>query len=127
MNDEELADAWTTLEPTVGRRRRIDAQRVGVARGARHAARGRVARTVQGCAVRSARSCHGERGLDRRSDTARLVRACADVNAENDSRLPTLLQGRDVPPLGTLPHGFRHSKFAASSMLPLPLYIAICG
>ena len=26
MNDEELADAWTTLEPTVGRRRRIDAQ-----------------------------------------------------------------------------------------------------
>ena len=25
MNDEELADAWTTLEPTVGRRRRIDA------------------------------------------------------------------------------------------------------
>ena len=26
MNDEELADAWTTLGPTVGRRRRIDAQ-----------------------------------------------------------------------------------------------------
>ena len=26
MNDEELADAWTTLEPTVGRRRRIDAR-----------------------------------------------------------------------------------------------------
>ena len=25
MNDEELADAWTTFEPTVGRRRRIDA------------------------------------------------------------------------------------------------------
>ena len=26
MNDEELADAWTTLEPTVRRRRRIDAR-----------------------------------------------------------------------------------------------------
>ena len=25
MNDEELADAWMTLEPTMGRRRRIDA------------------------------------------------------------------------------------------------------
>jgi hypothetical protein len=25
MNDEELGDAWTTLEPTVRRRRRIDA------------------------------------------------------------------------------------------------------
>ena len=25
MNDEEIGDAWTTLEPTVGRRRRIDA------------------------------------------------------------------------------------------------------
>ena len=26
MNDEELGDAWTTLEPTVRRRRRIDAR-----------------------------------------------------------------------------------------------------
>ena len=26
MNDEELADAWTTLEPTVRQRRRIDAR-----------------------------------------------------------------------------------------------------
>jgi hypothetical protein len=26
MNDEELADVWATLEPTVGRRRRIDAR-----------------------------------------------------------------------------------------------------
>jgi hypothetical protein len=26
MNDEELVDAWTTLEPTVRRRRRIDAR-----------------------------------------------------------------------------------------------------
>ena len=25
MNDEELADAWMTLEPTMGRRRGIDA------------------------------------------------------------------------------------------------------
>ena len=25
MNDEELGDAWTTLDPTVHRRRRIDA------------------------------------------------------------------------------------------------------
>ena len=25
MNDEELGDAWTTLEPTVRQRRRIDA------------------------------------------------------------------------------------------------------
>ena len=25
MNDEELGDAWTTLDPTVRRRRRIDA------------------------------------------------------------------------------------------------------
>jgi hypothetical protein len=24
MNDEELGDVWTTLEPAVGRRRRID-------------------------------------------------------------------------------------------------------
>ncbi len=26
MNDEELADAWTTFEPTMRRRRRIDAR-----------------------------------------------------------------------------------------------------
>jgi hypothetical protein len=26
MNDEELGDAWTTLEPTIRRRRRIDAR-----------------------------------------------------------------------------------------------------
>jgi hypothetical protein len=26
MNEEEIADAWTALEPNVGRRRRIDAQ-----------------------------------------------------------------------------------------------------
>jgi hypothetical protein len=26
MNDEELGDAWTTLEPTMERRRRIDAR-----------------------------------------------------------------------------------------------------
>ena len=26
MNDEELGDAWTTLEPTVRQRRRIDAR-----------------------------------------------------------------------------------------------------
>jgi len=26
MNDQELGDAWTTLEPTVRRRRRIDAR-----------------------------------------------------------------------------------------------------
>ena len=26
MNDEELAGAWRTLEPTVGQRRRIDAR-----------------------------------------------------------------------------------------------------
>ena len=26
MNDEELGDAWTTLRPTVRRRRRIDAR-----------------------------------------------------------------------------------------------------
>ena len=26
MNDEELGDAWTTLEPTMRRRRRIDAR-----------------------------------------------------------------------------------------------------
>ena len=26
MNDEELGDAWTALEPAVGRRRRIDAR-----------------------------------------------------------------------------------------------------
>jgi len=84
MNDEEFGDAWTTLDPTVHRRRRIDA-RVRVARSARHASRGPVARAVQGCAVPGARSCHAERGLGRRRATAGLVRACVDVSAESDS------------------------------------------
>ena len=85
MNDEELGDAWTTLEPTVRPAPAHRRARVRVARRARHAARGRVARAVQGRAVLRARSCHGERGLDRHGDTARLVRARADVSVENDS------------------------------------------
>jgi hypothetical protein len=37
---------------------------------------------LQGCAVPSARSCHGERGLRRHRATAPLVRARPDVSAE---------------------------------------------
>ena len=57
MNDEELGDAWTTLEPTVRRRRRIDARVFAWLEATRHAARGRVARALQGRAVRSVRPC----------------------------------------------------------------------
>jgi hypothetical protein len=46
---------------------------------------GRVIRAGQVCAVHSARSCHGGRGLDRRRATAHLFRACTDVGAERIS------------------------------------------
>ena len=85
MNDEELGGVWTTLQPTVRQRRRIDARVVRVARGTRHAACGRVVRTLQGRAVLRGRSCRGERGLDRHRATARLARACADVSGVSAS------------------------------------------